>query len=90
MQDILKDRLTTHGDFKDQSRVVQNLKAMVYNCEGSKNLSSMHREALDMILHKISRIVTGDPNFYDHWVDIAGYAKITSDLLPSFPDHPAS
>ena len=38
-------------------------------------------EALDMIVHKIARIVNGDPNYSDSWVDIAGYAKLVSDRL---------
>ena len=29
-----------------------------------------------MILHKIGRILAGDPNHKDHWVDIAGYANL--------------
>jgi hypothetical protein len=36
----------------------------------------MQREALDMILHKIARIVNGNPNETDHWHDIAGYATL--------------
>jgi len=34
-----------------------------------------------MICHKIGRIVNGDPNYYDSWADIAGYAKLVSDRL---------
>lgn len=29
-----------------------------------------------MILAKIARIVSGDPNHADHWDDIAGYALL--------------
>jgi len=38
-------------------------------------------EALEMIVHKIGRIVNGNPDVVDHWVDIAGYAKLVSDRL---------
>jgi hypothetical protein len=41
------------------------------------------REALDMIAHKIGRILNGDPNYADSWVDIAGYAKLVADRLES-------
>jgi hypothetical protein len=40
-------------------------------------------EALDMILHKIGRIVAGDATFKDHWVDIAGYATLVADRVGS-------
>jgi hypothetical protein len=39
------------------------------------------REALEMIAHKIARIINGDPNYADSWVDIAGYAKLVADRL---------
>lgn len=39
------------------------------------------REALDMIFHKIGRIVCGDPNYADSWHDIAGYAKLVENRL---------
>jgi hypothetical protein len=39
------------------------------------------REALDMIAHKIARIINGDPDYADSWVDIAGYATLVSERL---------
>jgi hypothetical protein len=44
--------------------------------EGWKRLSVGQREALEMIAHKIARILSGDPNHKDHWEDIAGYAEL--------------
>lgn len=38
-------------------------------------------EALEMIAHKIGRIINGDPNYADSWHDIAGYAKLVADRL---------
>jgi hypothetical protein len=43
-------------------------------------------ESLDMILHKIGRIVAGDAAFKDHWVDIAGYATLVADRVAPIPD----
>jgi hypothetical protein len=39
------------------------------------------REALDMIAHKIGRILNGDPDYSDSWRDIAGYATLVADRL---------
>ncbi len=76
----LAERKKTHGDFSDHARITQNLKEAVRGeCD---RLLPIHREAIDMILHKIGRICAGDPNVHDHWDDIAGYAKITSDRIP--------
>jgi len=39
------------------------------------------REALDMICHKIARIVNGNPDYADSWTDIAGYATLVAERL---------
>ena len=36
---------------------------------------------LEMIVHKIGRILAGNPNHLDHWVDVEGYARITKERL---------
>jgi hypothetical protein len=38
-------------------------------------------EALEMICHKIARVLNGDPNHHDHWHDIAGYATLVANRL---------
>ena len=50
---------------------------------GWKNLLPHQRESLDMIQHKISRILNGDPNIVDSWADIAGYAHIVAIRIPA-------
>ncbi len=49
--------------------------------EGWIRLSFSQREALEMIAHKIGRILNGDPDYADSWHDIAGYAKLVEDEL---------
>jgi hypothetical protein len=76
----LAEKKRTHGDFNDHARLAQALKDAVVN--DRSRLIPIHREAIDMILHKIARICAGDPNVHDHWDDISGYAKITSERIP--------
>lgn len=73
---ILDDRQTTHGDYADHAAVTQQLKAVMHNNPGWLRLNDMQAESLDMIAHKIGRILAGNPNFCDHYVDIAGYAQL--------------
>jgi hypothetical protein len=44
-------------------------------------LADDQQEALDMICHKIGRIINGDPDYADSWHDIAGYAQLVADRL---------
>lgn len=82
---ILAQRQKTHGDFTDNARVMQNLKDVVHCEKGWNNLSRVQREAIHMILHKIGRILSGNPNEPDHWHDIAGYAELVKERIPHGP-----
>jgi hypothetical protein len=42
----------------------------------SDKMTLVQRESLDMIATKIARIVCGDPDELDSWVDIGGYAEL--------------
>jgi hypothetical protein len=65
------------------SKVTQRLKAVAHQFAGQNNktFDADQAEALDMIFTKIGRILNGDPNHIDSWVDIAGYAKLVADRL---------
>lgn len=76
---ILDERKNTHGDFTDNARVAQELKAIVDT--GSSKLTPVMREGLHMIMHKVARILNGDPTHPDHWDDIGGYSKLVRDRL---------
>lgn len=78
---ILEERGKIHGDFTEHARITQALKLAARNGVNWKQgeLTSVQMEAIEMILHKIGRIVSGDPNHKDHWLDIAGYAQLAAD-----------
>lgn len=38
-------------------------------------------QSLEMIQHKVARILNGDPDYPDSWIDIAGYAQLVADRL---------
>lgn len=72
---LIAERHNTHGDWHEQSRLAQELKIAVTSRAVGK-LKPHQLEAVEMILVKISRIVTGNPNEPDHWMDIQGYALL--------------
>jgi hypothetical protein len=79
----LAERGTKYGKFIDQAAVTYKLKNVLREHSGvhSKSYSYDQAEALDMICVKLGRIVNGDADYADSWVDIAGYAKLVSDRL---------
>lgn len=75
IDDLLTERGATHGDFKQHAYYTQSMKALV---PPVNNINESQREALEMIMHKLGRILAGNPNHRDHWDDIAGYATLGS------------
>ena len=82
---ILDERGKRYGKFAGHADVTQRIKAVMRNCAGEekwwKVISDSQREALEMIAHKIGRILNGDPNYRDSWDDIAGYATLVAKEL---------
>lgn len=77
----LNDRAKTHGNFAHHSTITQLIKDAITCQPNWRILDPDQREALDMIAHKIGRILAGDPNHVDHWHDIAGYATLVEKRL---------
>ena len=84
LDELLTERGKTHGDFTDNARITQGLKAVMRD-ESVLALPDIMVEALDMIVHKIGRILAGNPALADHWDDIAGYAKLVADRVRPAP-----
>ena len=77
---ILNERATTYGSFEDVAGCAQEIKNAIRICNNSE-LDDDQIEALDMIASKIARVVNGNPNHIDSWIDIAGYATLVADRL---------
>lgn len=73
---LTEERGKQHGDWSQQAKTAFRLKEVARKGKNWSMLESHQTEALDMILTKLSRILTGDPAHEDHWDDIAGYAYL--------------
>ena len=80
---ILTERGARYGKFMDHARITQEIKYLLQDRMKGKwhDMKADQREALEMIAHKLGRIVNGDPNYEDSWRDIAGYAQLVADRL---------
>lgn len=77
----LSERGKRYGKFTGHAQITQDLKATMHGCPKWAALAPDQKEALEMVVHKIGRILNGDPDYDDSWVDIAGYAKLVADRL---------
>lgn len=85
IQKTLNERGARYGSFSDNACVAQDLKNIVREAWDDEAMNSFHKEALEMICHKMARIVNGDPNYIDSWHDIAGYATLVIEQIKENP-----
>ncbi len=80
---VLDARAEQYGSFMQSSDTVIRIKSIMHNAvaRNEVHLYPDQLQALDMIATKISRIVHGNPNHLDSWIDIAGYATLVADRL---------
>ena len=78
--ETLQERGKRYGVFTRHAEISQQLKEVI-NQYQTKVLAADQQEALDMICHKIGRILNGDPDYADSWHDIAVSAQRVADRL---------
>lgn len=86
---LLNERERTHGDYSEVARVSQALKMALRNGP-IEEVPAVIRESLELICMKMARIVCGDHNETDHYVDIIGYAKLALKKHVEAPGNPVN
>jgi hypothetical protein len=83
VEETLDARAQDYGTFRDSAALMQGIKRLLadHAAKHGKTFADDQWEALEMIVHKIGRIVNGNPDKVDSWVDIAGYATLIADRL---------
>ena len=77
INEVLKERASRYGDFKDVATYSQHLKELWYDSIKEDDIiSEPMQEAIEMLLHKLARIFSGDKNYRDNFVDLIGYAEL--------------
>lgn len=77
----LEERGARYGEFPEHAFITQELKRTLHDNINWGNLADDQKEALDMVMHKIGRILNGDPNYVDSWTDIIGYTRLVEKRL---------
>ncbi|MDH5645268.1 MAG: DUF6378 domain-containing protein [Candidatus Heimdallarchaeota archaeon] len=80
IDETIKIREKDYGKFENNAVISQKLKEVAREGKTYSKLSFQKKEALDMIFHKIARLVSGDGERKDTLHDIVGYAKLLEGL----------
>lgn len=78
---VLKERGSRYGKFTEHARITQNIKRAMADSPNWATLPDDTKETLEMLAHKVGRVLNGDPEYADNFIDIAGYAKLVADRM---------
>jgi len=84
MSDIdktLAERGNRYGEFNEHAEITQRIKDAMVDSNNWDKLDDDMKEALEMVAHKIGRILNGDPYYIDSWTDIIGYTRLVEKRL---------
>lgn len=77
----LAERGSRYGEFDEHARITQNMKSVMADSLRWAELPDDMRECLEMVAHKVGRILNGDPQYIDSWTDIIGYTRLVEKRL---------
>lgn len=81
VHEMLEGRATRYGTFDGHARISQALKRAMQDSPNWSKLTDVQKEGLEMVQHKIARMLNGDPSYLDNIVDIVGYSTLVKDVM---------
>ena len=76
IDNTLNERGARYGNYSDVAGTTQQLMSIVECGANYEHLNAEQKTSLFMICNKIARAVNGDPQYFDNYRDIAGYATL--------------
>ena len=80
-EEIIEERGDRYGEFAEQAKISQSLKRIVWSTPNWSRLEDFQKESIEMCIHKLARILNGDPDYKDSWEDASLYLKLVVDRL---------
>ena len=81
IDETLKERGSRYGEFPEHAEITQGIKSAMIDSNNWDGLDNDMKECLEMVAHKIGRILNGDPTYIDSWTDIIGYTRLVEKRL---------
>jgi hypothetical protein len=78
---ILNERTNSYGTFLEEAHISQELKAAMELGRNWSILPCDIKQSLEMVCVKVARILNGNYNYKDNFVDCIGYLQLVLDRL---------
>lgn len=82
-KELLAERQKTCGDYADHAHILILTMELLMGTPGWLCLTDCQKETIYMTIFKYARVLSGDPNFLDHWQDVVGYNQLIVNQLQS-------
>jgi len=82
---IFTMEIKLYGEFEDIARISQKIKDM-YCMYNHDETDPVINEGIDMIIHKLARIINGGSRYIDNYRDIQGYCQLIINHLENEAD----
>lgn len=81
IDEVLEKRGEAYGEFADHANITQSIKQAMQDSKNWPELDYDMVECLEMVAHKMGRILNGNPRHIDSWTDIIGYVRLVEKRL---------
>ena len=81
VNEMLAGRQARYGSFGGHAKIAQGLKAVMHDAPNWSKLTDVQKEGLEMVQHKIARMLNGDPKYLDNIVDVVGYSTLIKNVM---------
>lgn len=86
IDEILEERGARYGSdretgYRELALIAQNIKSAMRHSPNWNKLPADMRESLEMLASKLARILNGDFNYADSWMDSIGYLKLVLERM---------
>jgi hypothetical protein len=81
VNEMLAGREARYGSFEGHAEISQALKRAMQKAPNWSKLTDVQKEGLEMVQHKIARMLNGDPSYLDNIIDIVGYSTLVKDVM---------
>ena len=76
IEKVLNERAARYGTFSDHADISQSLQEVLWDSPNWYKMPLDSRQALVVICDKMARMLNGDPEYEDNWIDLIGYSTL--------------
>ena len=81
VNEMLEGRAARYGSFEGHAKISQALKRAMQDSPNWSRLTDVQKEGLEMVQHKVARMLNGDPSYLDNIIDIVGYSTLVKEVM---------